>query len=91
MMAETKHVTNIKALYQEKAMPEMMKKFGYKNVMEVPRLEKIVVNMGVGEAITDAKVLEAAVADMATITGQQPAIIGGAADARNHGMSRVWI
>jgi large subunit ribosomal protein L5 len=74
IMAEVKYEPNIKVLYREKASRELMKKFGYKNVMEVPRLEKIVVNMGVGEAITDAKVLEAAVKDMALITGQQPAI-----------------
>lgn len=52
----------------------MMKKFGYKNVMQVPRFEKIVVNMGVGEAQTDAKILDAAVKDMTTITGQAPVV-----------------
>ena len=49
----------------------MMKKFGYKNVMEVPKLEKIVINMGVGEAKENAKVLDSAVKDMETITGQK--------------------
>ena len=49
----------------------MMKKFGYKNIMEVPKLDKIVVNMGVGEAKENAKVLEAAIKDMETITGQK--------------------
>ena len=72
-MAETKQEPNIKGLYRDKVLPEMMKKFDYKNVMEVPRLQKIVVNMGVGEAITDTKVLEAAAKDLALITGQQPA------------------
>ncbi|UCF05366.1 MAG: 50S ribosomal protein L5 [bacterium] len=72
-MAETKYTPNIKRLYMEQAVPELMKKFGYKNVMEVPHLEKIVVNMGVGEAITDVKVLEAAIRDLGLITGQQPA------------------
>ena len=51
-----------------------MKKFGYKNVMQVPKLEKIVVNMGVGEAKENAKLLEAAMSDMQTITGQKPII-----------------
>jgi large subunit ribosomal protein L5 len=71
-MAENK--PNVRRLYEEKAVPELMKKFGYKNVMEVPRFEKIVVNMGVGEAQQDAKILEAAVKDMAAITGQAPVV-----------------
>jgi large subunit ribosomal protein L5 len=70
-MAE-KYVPNVRRRYLEKAVPEMMKKFGYRNVNEVPRLEKIVVNMGVGDAISDAKILEAAVKDLSAITGQRP-------------------
>jgi large subunit ribosomal protein L5 len=73
-MAENDYVANIRVRYIEKAVPEMMKKFGYKNVNQVPRLEKIVVNMGVGDAITDAKILEAAVKDLGAITGQRPSI-----------------
>ncbi len=73
-MVEKKEVPNIKRIYLEKVVDEMRKKFKYKNIMEVPRLSKIVVNMGVGEAVTDAKVLEAAAKDLAAITGQQPAI-----------------
>jgi large subunit ribosomal protein L5 len=73
-MAEKKEMTNIKRKYLEKVMPELMKKFAYKNVMEAPRLEKIVINMGVGEAINDSKILEAAVKDLSLITGQQPLI-----------------
>ncbi len=65
---------NVRRLYEEKAIPELMKKFGYKNVMQVPRFEKIVVNMGVGEAQSDAKILDAAVKDMTTITGQAPVV-----------------
>lgn len=65
---------NVRQLYEEKAVPELMKKFGYKNIMQVPRFEKIVVNMGVGEATQDAKVLEAAVRDMTAITGQAPVV-----------------
>ena len=71
-MAENK--PNVRRLYEEKAVPEMMKKFGYKNINQVPRFEKIVVNMGVGEAQSDAKILEAAVKDMTTITGQAPVV-----------------
>jgi large subunit ribosomal protein L5 len=73
-MAEKKNMPNIKVLYYDKVMPEMLKTFGYKNVMEVPKLDKIVVNMGIGEAITEAKVLEAASNDLGLITGQRPAI-----------------
>ena len=73
-MTDKAKLTNIKRLYLEKAMPELMKRFGYKNVMEVPRRDKISINMGVGEAINDAKVLEAAAKDLGLITGQRPAI-----------------
>jgi len=71
-MADNK--PNVRRLYEEKAIPEMMKKFGYKNIMQVPRFEKIVVNMGVGEAQSDAKILDAAVKDMTAITGQAPVV-----------------
>ncbi len=72
-MAE-KNRPNIRRLYEEKAVPELRKKFGYANVMEIPRLVKIVVNMGVGDAINDAKILEAAVKDLSDIKGQAPVI-----------------
>ena len=65
---------NVKRLYREKVAPELRKRFSYKNVMEIPKLEKIVVNMGVGEAITEAKVLEAGTKDLGIITGQRPAV-----------------
>lgn len=58
-------------LYKNEIVDAMTKKFGYKNIMEVPKLEKIVVNMGVGEAKENAKVLDSAVADMELITGQK--------------------
>ena len=54
--------------------PELMKKFGYKSVMEVPRIEKITLNMGVGEAVADKKVMEHAVGDMQKIAGQKPVV-----------------
>lgn len=73
-MPEKKDMPNIKRVYNEKARPELLKMFGYKNIMEVPRLDKIVVNMGVGEAITEGKALEAAANDLGLITGQRPAI-----------------
>ena len=58
-------------MYKNEIVEAMTKKFGYKNVMEVPKLEKIVVNMGVGEAKENAKLLDSAVADMERITGQK--------------------
>ncbi len=61
----------LKDFYNEQIIDAMTKKFGYKNIMEVPKLDKIVVNMGVGEAKDNAKVLENAVKDMETITGQK--------------------
>ncbi|NOZ55588.1 MAG: 50S ribosomal protein L5 [Calditrichaeota bacterium] len=60
--------------YQKVVVPQLMKKFNYKSVMQVPRLEKIVINMGVGEATENPKFLESAVQDLRMIAGQQPAI-----------------
>lgn len=71
---EEKVVPRLKKLYQEYIIPEMMKRFGYKNVMQVPRLVKIVINMGVGQATQDPKLLEMAMKELAKITGQQPVI-----------------
>jgi large subunit ribosomal protein L5 len=60
--------------YRESIVPELMKEFGYDNIMQVPRLSRIVVNIGLGEALQNSKALDAAVADLATITGQKPVI-----------------
>jgi large subunit ribosomal protein L5 len=60
--------------YDKQLKDSLMKEFGYKNAMEVPRLEKIVVNMGVGEAVADSKKIKSAVGEMALITGQQPVV-----------------
>ena len=64
-------MARLKEMYQNEIVDAMIKKFGYKNVMEVPKLDKIVVNMGVGEAKENAKLLEAAIKDMEAITGQK--------------------
>jgi large subunit ribosomal protein L5 len=64
----------LKELYAEQVVPTLQKEMGYQNIMEVPRLEKIVVNIGLGEALENAKALDAAMQDMATITGQKPII-----------------
>jgi large subunit ribosomal protein L5 len=60
--------------YREQVVPAMVQRFDYKNTMQVPRLQKIVVNMGIGEALSNAKLLEAAVEDMTQITGQKPVV-----------------
>lgn len=64
----------LKTVYEKEIVPELTKTFGYKNVMEVPRLEKIVVNMGLGEAIHNIKLLDSAAAEITTIAGQKPVI-----------------
>ena len=66
--------SRLKEFYQTDIMEAMMKKFGYKNKMQVPKLEKVVINMGVGEAKENAKVLESAVADLEKISGQKPVV-----------------
>ncbi|MGB9691526.1 MAG: 50S ribosomal protein L5 [Candidatus Sumerlaeaceae bacterium] len=66
------YVPSLKRKYREEIIPAMVKRFAYKNVMQVPRIEKVVVNMGVGEASRDPKLLEAAMRDLALITGQKP-------------------
>ena len=65
-------MTRLQEKYEKEIIPAMIEKFGYKNIMEVPRLEKIVINMGVGEAKENQKVLEAAVNDLTLIAGQKP-------------------
>ena len=64
-------MSRLKDTYKNEIVDAMIKKFGYKNIMEVPKLDKIVINMGVGEAKENAKLLDAAVKDMETITGQK--------------------
>ena len=67
-------MSRYKELYKNEIVDAMTKKFGYKNIMEVPKLEKIVINMGVGEAKDNSKVLDSACADLEKITGQKPII-----------------
>lgn len=64
-------MSRLKETYQNEIVDAMIKKFGYKNIMEVPKLDKVVVNMGIGEAKENAKVLDAAVKELETITGQK--------------------
>ena len=67
-------MANLKTKYQQEVAPALQKQFNYKNVMMIPRLEKIVINVGLGEAVQNAKALDAAVADIAAIAGQRPVI-----------------
>jgi large subunit ribosomal protein L5 len=67
-------MTRLEKIYKETVVPKLMEKFGYTNVMQVPRLSKVTLNMGVGEAVGNKKVLENAVADMAKISGQKPIV-----------------
>ncbi|WP_374592300.1 50S ribosomal protein L5 [Aquabacterium sp.] len=64
----------LQAFYREKVVPDLVQKFGYKSVMEVPRLTKITLNMGVSEAVSDKKVMEHAVNDLTKIAGQKPVV-----------------
>ncbi len=66
--------SGLRQRYEEEVVPALLKEFGYGNPMQVPRLTKITVNIGLGEALTNAKAVDAAVADMTTITGQKPVI-----------------
>jgi large subunit ribosomal protein L5 len=67
-------MARLKELYKKEIVPQMMKEFGYKNVMQVPKLEKIVVNMGLGEAIQNVKILDSAAEELAIITGQKAVV-----------------
>ncbi|MBX6391858.1 MAG: 50S ribosomal protein L5 [Burkholderiales bacterium] len=67
-------MARLQEFYKETVVPALIKQFGYKSVMEVPRIEKITVNMGVGEAVQDKKILDNAVSDLMKLTGQKPVV-----------------
>ncbi|MGA7950380.1 MAG: 50S ribosomal protein L5 [Thiobacillaceae bacterium] len=67
-------MARLQSFYREMVVPELVKQFGYKSVMQVPRIEKITLNMGVGEAVADKKVMDFAVGDMQKIAGQKPVV-----------------
>jgi large subunit ribosomal protein L5 len=75
MTAPTRELPRLLAHYREAIVPALQTEFGYENVMQIPRLTKIVVNMGVGEATRDAKLMDGAVRDLTAITGQKPAVV----------------
>ena len=64
----------LKEKYNKEVVPALMSKYGYKSIMEVPKLEKVVINMGVGDATTNSKLLDAAVSDLEKISGQKPVV-----------------
>ncbi|MBR4223497.1 MAG: 50S ribosomal protein L5, partial [Oscillospiraceae bacterium] len=67
-------MSNLKDLYVSTVAPSLMKKFGYKSVMQIPKIDKVVINVGAGEAKENSKVIDAIVGDLALITGQKPVI-----------------
>ncbi|HEY3022047.1 MAG TPA: 50S ribosomal protein L5 [Actinomycetota bacterium] len=69
-----RYVPRLKVRYREEVLPRLRQELGYANAMEVPRLQKVVINMGVGDALKDARMLEAATQDLAVITGQRPVV-----------------
>lgn len=73
-MSDSAKLTKMQQLYMDKIRAQMTEQFGYKNVMQVPRIDKIVINMGVGDATQDKKLVDAAAAEMALIAGQKPVI-----------------
>jgi large subunit ribosomal protein L5 len=71
-MADTKYTPRLRSLYDQSIREKMTKQFGYTNGMQVPALDKVVINMGVGEAVADSKKIRSALADLAAISGQKP-------------------
>jgi large subunit ribosomal protein L5 len=73
-MADTTYAPRLKTRFREELVPRLVKELGYRNVMQVPHVEKIVVNMGIGDAVKDGRMLDAALADLEVITGQKPVV-----------------
>ena len=83
-------MSRLKTLYNDEIIEAMTKKFGYKNIMEVPKLDKIVINMGVGEAKDNAKLLESAVKDLETISGQKAVLTKAKKSVANFKIREGW-
>ena len=82
------YVVALKKKYKEEIAPKLMKDFGYKSIMQVPRLEKIVVNQGIGAAVADKKLIEVAQSELSTITGQKAIIMTSKKDVSNFKLRR---
>jgi len=78
-----KYVPSLQKKYGEEVIPSLKKEFGYKSIMQVPRLEKIVINQGIGQAIQDKKILEFSVNELTAITGQKPVVGNSTKDVSN--------
>lgn len=74
MNTNSSDIPRLKSMYRERVVPAMMKEFSYRNTMQVPRLERVVLNVGMGEAIQNVKLLESAVAELMQVTGQKPVV-----------------
>jgi large subunit ribosomal protein L5 len=83
-------MARLKQFYNDSVFPELKKQFGYSNPMEVPRITKITLNMGVGEAVADRKVMEHAVADMTKIAGQKPIVINARKSVAGFKVREGW-
>ena len=84
-------MARLKEMYQNEIVDAMIKKFGYKNIMEVPKLDKIVINMGVGEAKDNAKVLDSAVRDLEIISGQKAVLTKAKKSVANFKLREAWL
>ena len=73
-MTEAKKSPRMQGIYLQTVQPELMKRFGYKNIMQVPRIEKVVVNMGLGDATSNPKIIDSGVNELGAITGQKPVV-----------------
>lgn len=83
-------MSTLKELYKSEIVPKMQSQFGYKSVMEVPRITKITLNMGVGEASQDRKAIEGAVADLTSITGQKPLVTNARKSVAGFKIRQGW-
>lgn len=83
-------MSNFKQIYNSKVVPQLQSEFGYKNVMQVPRITKITLNMGVGEATQDRKAIEGAVSDMTKIAGQKPVVTRARKSISNFKLRENW-
>ncbi len=83
-----KYIPNLKKKYIEEIVPALMKEFNYSSVMQVPRLEKIVINQGIGDAVSDKKLIDVAVNEIAAITGQKPIVTLSKKDISNFKLRR---
>ncbi len=83
-------MARLKEYYKQSVVPQLMSRFGYKNVMQVPKLVKITINMGVGEATSDRKVIENAVNDLMAISGQRPVVTRARKSISNFKLRQNW-